>query len=138
MHINEHFLHKEGKCKHGRGSFQASRCSLKAKSNTNEAFKLEVLFCVRERPVHVKVNSQVVLSRQQDMLTDNLSRSQQIKEKWFRTVISPSVMSQCGWSLLPMYEVNGPINGVNNPGGTVSQLETLTCSYRLLPNEPEG
>lgn len=37
-----------------------------------------------------------------------------------------------------MYEVDSPIDGVDDPGGQVSQLKTLTCSYRLLPNEPEG
>lgn len=36
-----------------------------------------------------------------------------------------------------MDEVDSSINGVNDPGGTISQLETLTCSHRLLPDEPK-
>lgn len=35
-----------------------------------------------------------------------------------------------------MDKVHGPINGVNDPGGAIGQLDTLAGSHRLLPDEP--
>lgn len=37
-----------------------------------------------------------------------------------------------------MDEVDGPVDGVDDPGGTVGQLDALTCGHRLLPDEPES
>lgn len=46
--------------------------------------------------------------------------------------------SQSGRVQSPVYEVDSPVDGVDDPGGQVSQLKALTCSHRLLPNEPAG
>lgn len=42
-----------------------------------------------------------------------------------------------GRGLSPVDEVDGSVNGIDDPGGAVRQLEALTCSYRLLPYEPK-
>lgn len=42
-----------------------------------------------------------------------------------------------GRRLSPVDKVDGSVDGVDNPGGAIGQLETLTCSHRLLPDEPE-
>lgn len=36
-----------------------------------------------------------------------------------------------------MDEVDGAINGVDDPGGTVCQLDAFSSSHRLLPDEPK-
>ena len=43
-----------------------------------------------------------------------------------------------GRGLKPVHEVDGAIDGVDDPGGTVGQLDTFSCSDGLLPDEPGG